>query len=402
MNQNNIEKIVHYFKSGEKCDECMKTGMEIEHFVLDENGNSIHYEELVHMLEQMRTESEIPYYEEGHLLGFYNDDYSVTLEPASQLEISVSPKDSIEEIEKIYLEFQKKMEYFLKNRGFHLVNKGYHPFQKAENLELIPKKRYEYMNAYFEKTGTMGKNMMRATASVQVSIDYTDEADFVEKYRLACILSPVFALLTDNSPVFEGEQSKKRMVRTFIWQHTDPVRCGIFPQTFQEEFGYRAYAEYLYENPPILVLDRKGEAVYTGNKKAKEIYDDREMTEEEIEHLLSMFFPDVRLKKYIEIRSGDSMELPFALAYAALVKTIFYSEEIRENLTHFFGKVTKKDIDIAKQSLIDQGSQGMAYGKTAAEIIEKLVLEIQAHLSPETVRYIGCMMEKMEELSHAV
>ena len=397
IKERNLQKIINYFKTGEKCDGCMKAGVEIEHFVLDDTGKSMHYEELVRMMEKMRTQSDTPYYEEGHLLGFYNDDYSVTLEPAAQLEISIAPKRTIEEIEKIYLDFREKTEDFLKERGFHLVNRGYHPFQKAESLELIPKKRYEYMNQYFEKTGTMGKNMMRATASVQVSLDYKDEADFVEKYRLACILSPIFALITDNSPVFEGKKAEKRMVRTIIWNHTDPVRCGIFPKTFEKDFGYRAYAEYLYENPPILVMDGDGHAIFTEDKRADEIYHDREMTEKEVEHLISMYFPDVRLKNYIELRAGDSMELPFALAYASLVKTIFYTDEIRQELCSFFGNVTKEDIEAAKLSLIDHGSQGMAYGRTAAEIIGKLILEVKKYPTEENRHYIGCLLDRMGE-----
>lgn len=397
IKERNLEKIIRYFKAGEKCDGCMKAGVEIEHFVLDDTGKSMHYEVLVRMMEEMRTQSDTPYYEEGHLLGFYNDDYSVTLEPAAQLEISIAPKRTIKEIEKIYVEFQKKAESFLKQRGFYFVNKGYHPFQKAENLDLIPKKRYEYMNRYFEETGTMGKNMMRATASVQVSLDYKDEADFVEKYRLACILSPIFALITDNSPIFEGEKTEKRMVRTMIWNHTDPVRCGIFPPTFDKDFGYRAYAEYLYENPPILVIDEEGHAIFTEDKKADEIYHDREMTEKEVEHLLSMYFPDVRLKNYIELRAGDSMELSFALAYAALVKTVFYTDEIRKELCSFFGNVDREEIEAAKLSLIDQGSQGMAYGRTAAEIIEKLISEVKKYPTEENKHYMGCLLNKMEE-----
>ncbi len=394
--ERNIEKIVRYFQSGEKCGGCMKAGVEIEHFVLDGDGNSIHYEELVHMMEKMRTKEDTPYYEEGHLLGFYNDDFSVTLEPAAQLEISIAPKLAIEEIETVYKSFRAKAEAFLQDKGFHLVNQGYHPFQKAENLKLIPKKRYEYMDRYFERTGTMGKNMMRATASVQVSIDYTDEADFVEKYRLACVLSPVFALITDNSPVFEGKKARKGMVRTVVWQNTDPVRCGVFPKTFSGDFGYRAYAEYLYENPPILVINGEGGAVYTGDKKAAEIYRSREMTQQEVEHLISMYFPDVRLKNYIELRAGDSMELSCALSYAVLVKTLFYTEKIRKELCRFFGKVTCEDIEAAKRSLVDYGSQGMAYGRTVEQIMEKLVSEIKKYPTPEVERYCTCLLEKME------
>lgn len=393
----NIENMVTYFKAGEKKTGCVNAGVEIEHFVLDRNGRSAAYEVAAEILREIKEERDVLFYEDGNIFGLYNEDYSLSLEPASQLEISIAPKEKLSDIERIYNEFRKKAEAFLNRRGLVLVNTGYHPNQRAADLQLIPKKRYEYMNNYFASSGTLGKNMMRATASVQVSVDYASEKDFVEKYRLACILSPILSLITDNSPIFECQKAEHAMVRTRVWMDTDAKRCGIFPGTFAEGFGYRSYAEYLYANPPILVMDQEGHAIFTGDKTASRIYEQQEMTEAQTEHLVSMFFPDVRLKKYVEIRMADSMELPYALAYAALIKTIFYSENVRKELLSYFGKVSNEEIRAAKISLIRFGYKGEAYRKEAAQIVLKLAEEAEKNMAEEERRYAACLLEKMRK-----
>ncbi len=386
---NNIKRIADYFREGEKA-KCTATGVEIEHFIIGKDGNSMSYEQVVQVMEKLTEKKDILFMEDGHLLGFYNEDYSVTLEPASQMEISIAPKECIAEIKEIYDNFRKKADKILEEMGYRFETTGYHPYKRAEELELIPKKRYEYMNRYFEQSGTMGKNMMRATASVQVSIDYENEQDFVEKYRLACILSPVLYLLTANSPVFEGKRAETKLVRALVWMNTDRARCGIFPGTFSEDFGYVKYAEYLYENEPILIKDEAGKTICTGHKKMSEIYAGREMTRAETEYAISMFFPDVRLKNYIEIRMADSMEIDKMLEYTALIKSIFYQKEIREGLTAFFGKVTEEDIEQAKRSLMERGWQGEVYGKTVRQVVEKIAALCTEYGSGEEKQYLQC------------
>lgn len=368
----NIERIADYFREGEK-KRCTALGVEIEHFIIGKDGNSMSYAQVAQILEKLADKSDTLYQEEGHLLGFYNEDYSITLEPASQMEISIAPRERLGEIKNIYESFRKRADKILAKEGYHLVNTGYHPYKRAEELELIPKKRYEYMNRYFEKTGTMGKNMMRATASVQVSVDYENEQDFVEKYRLACMLSPFFYLLTSNSPVFEGKAAETKLVRAYVWMNTDKARCGVFPGTFSENFGYKAYAEYLYKQEPILIKTKDGQTICTGHQKLCEIYGGQEMTRADIEHAVSMFFPDVRLKHYLEIRMADSMEIDKVLEYAALIKTVFYQSKVRRCLTEFLGKVTEEDIEEAKRSLIENGWEGKIYQKEVRKVFEKIM-----------------------------
>ena len=64
--------------------------------------------------------------------------------------------------------------------------------------------------------------MMRGTASAQISIDYFSQEDCVRKMRAAYILGPAIKLLTDCTPVFEGQPAKGHLTRTAIWRDVDP------------------------------------------------------------------------------------------------------------------------------------------------------------------------------------
>ena len=135
---------------------------------------------------------------EGDLIGLANEEASLTLEPAAQLEISIAPYCAIADIVRVYTEFRSHVDSFLRQHKAKLVTLGYHPIEKAHDLSLIPKQRYHFMNDYFHALGTHGERMMRASASTQVSIDYRDEADAIRKMRVAQALVPLIAAFTDN------------------------------------------------------------------------------------------------------------------------------------------------------------------------------------------------------------
>lgn len=394
--QKNIEAIAGYFADGCKRTEQKKIGLELEHFVLNDEGVPITYEALDLILQSMVLAQDHVVVEDGHFLGYYNDDFSITLEPAAQLEISIMPQPSVADIEEILQKFYKEYGEALKNQGYHLVNFGYHPTRRAQKLPLIPKKRYEYMDAYFQHSGTRGMQMMRATASTQVSIDYEDEADFIKKYRLACILTPIFSLLTDNSPVYEGQKSSRFLTRSYVWQDVDKVRCLVPNCTFEEDFGFLAYAKELYHKPPILV--KEGSLTReTGKQTIAEWYQNRSLTREEIEHLISMFFPDIRLKQYLEIRPADSLPLPLALAYAELVRGIFYNEEVLNYFSAYFSVTDKEQIEAAKENLMTDGYEGIVYGHPVTEVADILFAKVAAFASLDEKKRLCPLYELVQQ-----
>ncbi len=209
----NIRKITDYFRAGCKEDYNRRIGVEIEHFVIKEDNTNATYEEIAELLEAVFGNEQCEY-EQRSLLGCVTMEYAISLEPAAQLEISIFPRKTVQELEQIYEGFLKRMESYLGLRHMRLETCGYQPYAKAAELPLIPKRRYEYMDAYFKHTETMGIRMMRGSASTQVSIDYLNEQDFVKKFQLAQMLSPVLALLTENTAVIDGIPVKKHIPRT--------------------------------------------------------------------------------------------------------------------------------------------------------------------------------------------
>lgn len=365
IEEKNINTIINCIKKGGKGGCSDRVGVEIEHFITDKNGDCVNYSEGVEqIMERLAPYFDEKVYSEGFLIGLSCDNYHITLEPGAQLEISIKPVLSIAEIESIYTGFSELIEPILKDREYSLTTLGYMPKGRAADRELIPKKRYEFMDKYFKTSGRCGMNMMRATASVQVSVDFKNEEDCCARFALANALSPVFALICDNSPVFEGKPYIGNILRSYIWNNVDNERCRL---PFEAgSLTFRKYAEYVYSSPAILVPD-KDTMRFTGGEKISDIYADTLIGEEEAEHLLSMFFPDVRLKQYIEIRPADSMPIKYALSYAALVKGVFASKQIFD-----FTSVTNEKILAAKKQISLMGFDAMVYGRPIGDIAQQL------------------------------
>lgn len=386
----NTEKIAEYIRSGAKPSEDI--GVELEHFITDENNRSVSYygeRGVGAILERLARFFDEKIYSEGRLIALSNGKCHLTLEPAAQLEISIEPCGYIDEIDKIYHEFLAITEPVLNEYGYRLVTMGYQPADKVNELKMIPKKRYEYMDRYFKSTGGHGINMMRGTASAQVSIDYINEEDCIKKFRLANVLVPLLAFITDNAAVFEGAPYDGRMIRTLIWNDVDGDRCGIVPGGTSKDFSVKKYAEYIM-NAPAILIEENGEAVYTGDKKLKDIYKERRMTKSEIDHALSMFFPDVRLKHYIEIRPADSMPIEYVLSYAALIKGIFMSMDAVYRYLDM-DSITDEEVAYAKTELMTRGFDACVYGKRASDVLEILVKTAGCSLSERDGIYLNKM-----------
>ena len=372
-----IEKIVQFIKKG--CSQSKRIGLELEHFLCNSDYELISYEEAAQCLEEIcRQIKGTGYYENGNILGVFGEEYSLSLEPGCQLEISIAPKDNIEEIREIYEEFRTLFDEIVGRRGYLLLEKGVFPMIEngqmgIDEIPLIPKERYEIMDRYFESTGRFGKYMMRATASTQVSVDFSSEEDAMKKMRVLEKLSPIFALLTETRGHLGREKKwKSYNLRSQIWRNVDEVRCGYPKESVSECWSFRDYARYVYSNPCILLPDGDG-FVDLKNKSADDFLGDKEMDEDTISYLLSMFFPTVRLKQYIEFRVADSMPVHRALGFAAMVRAIVYTEELLDKMDQelLFIKETS-EIYKTEDAVCAFGYQAEVYGRTALEWIEYL------------------------------
>lgn len=406
MEKHNIEAFVRYFESGCKPEGVGAAGMELEHFIVRAVDAKLMSYDGMHGVEMLLREIAGTFQEQeeiqNHLLGLHNDRYALSLEPAAQLEISVIPDKEIRKTACRYEQFLSTVKPLLKEWGYELAYAGYLPSGRAEEQRLIPKQRYTYMDAYFAQIGDFGRCMMRGTASVQVSVDYKDEEDFVNIYRAAVSMGPLLALLTDNACMFEDRHWEKHMVRTYIWDRVDDKRCGIVPGTFEEGFGFRAYADYLYHVPQIFQEAEDG-SVYPTTASLSELCQDKPVTREQMEHAVSIVFPDVRLKTYVEIRVADSMPPVYAFAYLALIKGLFANRsklselyEEFEKYTHG-GHMTEEAVKKGKEQLIRNGYEGEIYGRKAVYWLERMGATAVSQLPVEEQELIRPLLVLAEQ-----
>lgn len=328
-------------------------GMEFEHLLIDaETLRSYDYYE-AHgqrdLLEALvKKDWRILFEEDGHVLGIEWEGHTLTLEPGGQVEISLKPFATVTEIDAAYNRVLERIEAELYPDQC-LVSIGYHPKSSIADLSLLPKKRYQMMYDYFTDNGRFCHHMMKGTAATQVSIDYRDEMDFIKKFRVANYLSPAIASLFDATPVFEGSLEAAGNRRLRIWQETDIKRSKLIPGSLSKTFGFSEYGQYLLDIPPIL-LQLGGVTHHTKQLKLVDLLSHYAFEEGDIEHLFSMVFPDVRLKKFIEIRMPDALPYPYNLAVASLVKGIFYN---KENLDAFY----LSSLQVDDQWVIDQNQK---------------------------------------------
>ena len=399
MNKEAIkEQLMSILKDGEKTAEAVKLGIEIEHLVVQQKDfqSVTYYEEsgIETILKKLLKKDYAGKYEGEYLVGLTKDGMDITLEPGGQLEFSTRPCIHLAHIQQVYEKFLEDLLPIIEEQNQYLLGVGYHPQTLIKDIPFNPKKRYQYMSSYLQKTGKYALNMMKGTASVQVAIDYTSELDFIKKFRVASFLTPLFYLITDNAPIFEGEVYDKFSVRSLIWENTDPGRSGIIKGSLDKKFNYQNYAEYLLHSKPICVLEN-GELIPVGDQSLWEVYKEKDsLSKEEVEHLYTMVFPDVRGKYYIEIRMADSMPLDLSMAYLAMIKGLFYNRQNLEELYSASLGYKDEEIRSLKDAVIEQGYQAHFRGQELGSFCDRVIRMAEHALEDEE----RVMLKPLKEL----
>lgn len=391
----NLNNIVSYFREG--CKSASFLGLELEHFAVDGQGRLLPYsgeKGIEALLYELSNKYQEKFYSQGHLIALRREDAVISIEPAGQLEISISPQTDAERILQIYESFRREADSALAAWGCKLVEAGYLPKGMAANQELIPKKRYEYMNDYFARIGKYGCCMMRGTAATQVSVDYCDEEDFVRKYEAAYKLTPLLAWITGNTPVFEDKPNHRELIRMKIWREVDKDRTNVYAYLKGSKLSFRSYAEFVY-NTPLIVGKLEGRELPTA-KTAKELYADRIMNAEEIENTLSMVFPCVRLKRVLELRGADSLPIEEALGYVVLVKALFMSPDVTLDWLKGIGLTTVEAADALADRLLEQGSTTTIHGKSMTEVTEGLFGLAETALEDKERKYLSSLQKRVQ------
>ncbi len=371
-----VEEIETYLRNKEKEIDKFRIGVEFEHFIVrKEDMTTVSYWDdlgVRHTLEELVKLGWTGEYEGEYILGAHKGEKVVSLEPGSQFEFSVNAQLNISCVHKEYLDFIGEITGILEAKGQELIAVGYHPVTKIEDIKILPKERYDYMFNYFKTKGKYAHNMMKGTASLQVSLDYSSEEDYRKKVKVANSISPIMYGICDNGYYFQGEKYPKRSLRTAIWTNMDNDRSGTVPKSLDKDFSYGDYGRYILDTPPIFIM-KEGEAVFTGEKKVRDLFNPDDYKLKELEHMMTMVFPDVRTKGFVEIRMMDSIPYPYNFGVIALVKGLIYSQENLDSLYELFKDIDYEDIEAGKLNIIEEGILGDFLGRPVIEWGKDLV-----------------------------
>ncbi|MFA5525034.1 MAG: glutamate-cysteine ligase family protein [Tissierellales bacterium] len=392
-------EIVKYFKNNEKKEENFSIGVEFEHFIVDkETLKTVSYygtDGVENTLLNLQTLGWKGDYEENHVLGLSKGDMTISLEPGSQFELSIKPYMNIEDIERAYKDFLDEIVPILDAKGQCLITTGYHPESKISDIRMIPKKRYSFMYEYFKSKGKYAHSMMKGTASVQISLDYSSEEDYIKKYRVANALSPVAYAMFDNTTFFEGELTEEFCLRKKIWENCDSERCGIVNNVFDDSFGYENYSDYILNVSPIFIDDGKA-ITFTGEKPYKELFNPEDYSLDELEHVLTMVFPDVRTKKFIEIRVMDSVPYPLNFAIIALWKGLLYNKNSLNAAYEYVKTLREDDVINARLDISHKGLNAKLKDQELSEIGKWLINLAKEGLNQNEREYLVPLEIMME------
>ena len=273
-----------------------------------------------------------PIEENGKVIALSKDACAITLEPGGQFELSGAPLKTIHQTCDEVHEHLDQVKAINAELGLSMIGLGFQPKWSREATPWMPKGRYKIMGDHMPRRGKLGLDMMLRTCTVQVNLDFASEADMVKKMRVSMALQPIATALFANSPFTEGKPNGFLSYRSHIWTDTDTDRCGTLPFVFEPGFGFERYVDYLLDVPMYFVyrngayIDAAGQS-FRDFIKGKlpalpgEIPDMGDWTDH-----LTTSFPEVRLKRYIEMRGADGGPWRRLCALPALWVGLLYDQ----------------------------------------------------------------------------
>jgi glutamate--cysteine ligase len=248
---------------------------------------------------------------EGRTIALTKDGASVTLEPAGQLELSGAMLESIHETCREVGSHLYEVKTVADELRLGFLGMGFQPKWLRDEMPWMPKGRYRIMRDYMPKVGSLGLDMMTRTCTVQVNLDFSSEADMVKKFRVSLALQPVATALFADSPFTEGKPNGYLSYRSHIWTDTDADRTGMLDFVFEDGFGYERYVDYLLDVPMYFsyrdgaYIDASGKSFRRFMAGELDVLPGALPTLRDWSDHMTTAFPEVRMKKFLEMRGAD-------------------------------------------------------------------------------------------------
>jgi len=351
----NKNRLAEVFYAG--CKTAENIGVESEKLLVYKNTNkAVTYEDISIILNSFDTSKWQRLYENGNILGLKGKYGTISIEPGSQIEISLNPMARIKEITEKLSDFYALLNVYAGKIGAVVLDRGIQPVSTYENINVIPKKRYEFMTKYLPSKGLKPFIMMRETAGIQANFDYKSEEDAIKKLSLALKMSPVISAIYSNSPVRGGRNTGYKSYRANSWLNVDEKRCGYISRKLFEkgsDFTFKDYADVLLD-VPMIFIQRGNDYIETSMTFGEFMQNGCEGLTARMsdwENHISLFFPDVRLKSYIEIRNHDAQNEKMTFSVPAFWKGIIYNNDAMDEIEKILCKYDYEDfIELRKNA----------------------------------------------------
>ena len=277
-----------------------------------------------------------PIIDDGHPIGLADESGeggAISLEPGGQFELSGAPLASVHDVAGELGRHLNEVRRVGEPLGIGFLTLGMSPKWSRAETPVMPKRRYRIMAGYMPKVGRLGLDMMFRTATVQVNLDFGSEADMVAKLRASLALQPVATALFANSPFTDGRPNGFKSMRSEIWRDTDGARTGVLPFAFEPGMGYERFVDYALDVPMYFV--KRGDTYHdVSGSSFRDLLDGRlaqlpgeRATRSDWANHVSTIFPEVRLKRYLEMRGSDVGPPAMIAAQAAFWAGLLYDSE---------------------------------------------------------------------------
>jgi glutamate--cysteine ligase len=325
------EQLIAWFEAGIKPKSQFRIGTEHEKFVFTLEGHRpVPYDGQRSIRALLQGMQHLlgwePIVEHGNIIGLFDitGGGAISLEPGGQFELSGAPLATVHQTCSELMAHLAQIKEIARPLQIGFLGIGMAPSWTRSDMPLMPKGRYRIMTAYMPKVGGHGLDMMYRTCTVQTNLDFCSEVDMVKKLRVGLALQPIATAIFANSPFTEGKPNGYLSYRSEIWRDTDADRSGMLPWAFEPGMGFERYVDYALDVPMYFVkrgdayVDVAGQSFrHLMQGKLASLPGECATMSDWVNHV-STIFPEVRLKRFLEMRGADSgpwRRLPALPAY---------------------------------------------------------------------------------------
>jgi len=360
-----------------------RIGPEMEKFgILEGSGKPLPYEgerSILRVFSELRArfgwtpEHEHP---AGPVVALERGEQAITLEPGAQLELSGAQARNIHEVCAELRAHMRELGPLSRALGIRWLGVGFHPFSRREEFQWVPKQRYRVMREYLPTRGSHALDMMLRTCTVQVNLDYASEVDAMRKMRVGLALAPTTMAMFANSPWKEGKPHGGLTYRGRVWLDVDPDRTGLVRPLWKTHASFEDYVEWALDVPMFLLM-RGGHAIANTGQTFRDFlkngFEGHFATMDDWTVHLNTLFPEVRLKRTIELRSADVQSTDMACALPALWTGVFYDDRAMSEAEDLIDGWSFDEVEELRRRAWRDGLRSTFRGRPLAEIAQRLI-----------------------------